>query len=82
MFDADIPDHTLPQRNVTHAINQREDFNVANLVFAERLSDGLLSASRVDKRDRIVESKRSVSTGCAKCQVATRDIENPSPLTE
>jgi hypothetical protein len=29
LFDADIPDHALPQRNVTHTIDQREDFNVA-----------------------------------------------------
>ena len=80
LFDADIPDHALPQRNVTHAINQREDFNVADLIFAERWRDRLLSVSRVDKRDRLAESKRSVSTGCAKCQIATRDIEHRSAL--
>ena len=78
LFDADIPDHALPQRNVTHAIDQREDFNVADLVFAERLSDGLLSVSRADKRDRLVESKRGISTGCAKCHVPTRDIGHRS----
>ena len=80
LFDADIPDHALPQRNVAHAVDQREDFNVADLVFAERLRDGLLSVSRVDKIDRLVESKRSVSTGCAKCQVPTRDIGRRSAL--
>src|SRR5258708_37933723 len=80
LFDADIPDHALPQRNVTHAVNQRKDFNVADLVFAERLRDGLLSVSRVDKRDWLVKSKRGVSTSCAKYQVPTRDIEHRSPL--
>src|SRR5258708_321962 len=80
LFDADIPDHALSQRNVTHAINQREDFYVAYLVFAERLRDGLLSVSRPDKRDRLVKSKGGVSTGCGKCQVPTRDIEHRSAL--
>ncbi|MBT1509795.1 hypothetical protein KIP88_04710 [Bradyrhizobium sp. SRL28] len=80
LFDTDIPDHALPQRDLPHAIDQREDFNVADLVFAERLRDGLLSVSRVDKRDRFVESKRSVSSGCAKCQVPARDIEHRSAL--
>src|SRR5258705_361365 len=84
LFDADIPDHALPQRSITHAIDQREDFNVADLVFAEWLRDGLLGVSRVDKPNRLAESKRSISTGCAKCQVPARDIEHRSalPLTE
>jgi hypothetical protein len=80
LFDADIPDHALPQRHVPHAIDQGEDFNVADLVFAEGLRDGLLSVSHVDKRDRLAKPKRSISTGCAKCQIATRDIEHRSAL--
>jgi len=68
----------MPSRSETSRM-QREDFNVADLVFAERLRDGLFSVS-VDKRDRLVESKRGVSTGCAKCQVPTRDIGRRSAL--
>src|SRR5262249_42330153 len=80
LLNADIPDHALAQRDVTHAINQREDFNVADPVFAEGWRAGLLSVSCVDKCDRPVDSKRSVSTGCAKYQVATRYLEHCSAL--
>jgi hypothetical protein len=43
LFERDIPDHALAQRNVMHAIYQRKDLNIANLVFADRLRDGPLS---------------------------------------
>src|SRR5215471_14873061 len=80
LFDADIPDKALPQRNVTHAIKEREDFNVANRVFAEGWRGRRLSVGRADKRDRLVDSKRGVGTGCTKYQVATRDLEHRSAL--
>jgi hypothetical protein len=70
LFDADIPDHAVPQRKVAHAIYQRKDFNVANPVLAEGLRDGPLSISRADECDRAVDSKRRVSSGCAKHQIA------------
>src|SRR3954466_1624636 len=80
LFDADIPDHAVPQRSLTHAIDQRKDFNVPDRVFTEWLRDGLLGVSRVDKPDRLVESKRGISTGCAKYQIPARDIEHGSAL--
>ena len=80
LVDSDIPDHALAQRNVTHSVNQREDFNVPDLVLSERLRGGLLTVSRTDKPDRFVQSKRCVSTGCAKHQVAARNVEHRSAL--
>src|SRR5262249_8278319 len=82
LFDGDIPDKALPQRNVTHAIKQRENFNVANRVFAEGLRGRWLSVGRADKPDRLVDSNRDVGTGCTKYQVATRDLEHRSALPD
>jgi hypothetical protein len=48
LLDANVPYNSLPQRDVTDAINQRKDLNVANRVFAEGLSIGLLSGSRTN----------------------------------
>ena len=54
LLDSDIFDHVLSQWNVTHPVEQREDFNVANLVLAEGLGGCLLSVSRTDKRDSLL----------------------------
>src|SRR5262245_5332117 len=70
LLDSDVFDHPLPQWNVMHPVEQREDFNVADLVPAEGSDGGLLSVSRTDKRDRFVDPKCSVSTSCTKHQIA------------
>src|SRR3954468_24267475 len=64
---------TVPSRNGTSrpAIDQRKDFNIADLIFAERWWDRLLGVSRADKCDCPVQSEQGVSTSCTKYQVAT-----------
>src|SRR5262245_16349522 len=83
LLDSGVLDHAVAQRNLARSVNQAEDFNVADLVFSERLRALLLSVGRADNGDAFVESECRISTGCAEQEIAARDFEHlGTPLTD